>query len=45
MSADGNARKKSESRLYFTDRDGTHVWRLPTTMTGDTAKPEIVEFK
>ena len=39
--ADGHARQKSDSRLYFTDRDGTHVWRLPTRMEGDTAKPEV----
>jgi hypothetical protein len=39
--ADGHARQKSESRLYFTDRDGTHVWRLPVRMEGDTAKPEV----
>lgn len=37
----GDARRPSKSNLYFTDRDGTHVWRLPETMTGDTAKPEI----
>jgi hypothetical protein len=41
--ADGNAREKSESNLYFTDRDGTHVWRLPAQMTGDTVAPEVVE--
>jgi len=28
--------------LYFTDREGSHVWRLPTQMDGDAAKPEIV---
>ena len=39
--ADGHARQESESRLYFTDRAGTHVWRLPATMSGPTAKPEI----
>ena len=27
--ADGHARQFSESRLYFTDRDGSHVWMLP----------------
>ena len=41
--ADGHGRKKSDSRLYFTDKEGTHVWRLPVKMEGDTAKPEIVE--
>ncbi|MDZ7618232.1 MAG: BNR-4 repeat-containing protein [Patescibacteria group bacterium] len=39
--ADGHARQESDSRIYFTNRDGTHVWRLPVTMDGDTAKPEI----
>jgi len=40
--ADGNPLERSESRLYFTDRDGSHVWRLPTEMDGDYARPEIV---
>jgi hypothetical protein len=40
--ADGNARQPSESRLYFTDQGGTHVWRLPAEMAGEYAKPEIV---
>ncbi len=39
--ADGHARQQSESRLYFTDRDGTHVWRLPMTMDADRARPEV----
>jgi hypothetical protein len=39
--ADGHARRPSDSRLYFTDRDGTHVWRLPVQFDGDTAKPEV----
>jgi len=39
--ADGHARQQSESRIYFTNRDGDHVWRLPVTMEGETAKPEI----
>lgn len=41
--ADGHGRRKSDSRLYFTDKEGTHVWRLPVKMEGDAAKPEIVE--
>lgn len=41
--ADGHGRQKSESRLYFTNRDGDHVWRLPVEMTTDSAKPEIVQ--
>jgi len=39
--ADGNPRKPSESYLYFTDQEGSHVWRLPPKMTGEFAKPEI----
>ena len=40
--ADGHGREPSESRLYFTNQRGDHVWRLPTTMTGDFATPAIV---
>jgi len=40
--ADGHGRHESPSRLYFTNRAGDHVWRLPTEMTGETAKPEVV---
>ena len=39
--ADGNARKPSESFLYFTNRKGDHVWRLPAKMDANFAKPEI----
>lgn len=39
--ADGNPLEPSASRLYFTDREGSHVWRLPSSMSGDFAKPEI----
>ncbi|MFB3827890.1 MAG: BNR-4 repeat-containing protein [Bryobacteraceae bacterium] len=39
--ADGDPLKPSDSALYFTDREGTHVWRLPARMAGDFAKPEI----
>jgi len=38
--ADGHGRKPSESRLYFTNREGEHVWRLPVEMDGATAEPE-----
>ncbi|WP_337177614.1 BNR-4 repeat-containing protein [Paludisphaera sp.] len=41
--ADGDAREKSESSLYFTDRLGTKVRRLPVTMTADAQVPETVE--
>ena len=37
--ADGNALAPSESSIYFTNRKG-EVFRLPTTMTSDSAKPE-----
>ena len=40
--ADGNPLEQSESHLYFTDKDGSHVWRLPAAMTGEFAKPEAV---
>jgi hypothetical protein len=38
--ADGNPLEPSESRLYFTDREGTHVWRLPAAMDGEFAWPD-----
>lgn len=34
--ADGDARKPSESRLYFCNREGTEVYQLPTQIEGDT---------
>lgn len=40
--ADGHGRKPSRSNLYFTDRSGSHVWRLPRVMPGETARPEVV---
>ncbi|RUL81424.1 hypothetical protein [Tautonia sociabilis] len=40
--ADGHAFEPSPSRLYFTDRDGSHVWRLPERIEGERAKPELV---
>lgn len=39
--ADGNPLERSESRLYFTDRDGSHVWRLPTKMDSEFAEPQV----
>jgi hypothetical protein len=39
--ADGNTLEPSDSCLYFTDKAGTHVWRLPKKIDGDTAEPEI----
>ncbi len=37
--ADGNPDKFSESRLYFCDSTGEHVWQLPYDMTEDIAAP------
>ena len=39
--ADGDVNKESESSLYFTDKHGTGVWRLPLAMDGDFAAPEL----
>jgi hypothetical protein len=41
--ADGNADTLSESHLYFANRLGDKVWRLPYHMTGDFAAPKLVE--
>jgi putative BNR repeat neuraminidase len=38
--ADGDPLQPSESRLYFTDREGSRVWRLPARMAKEFAKPE-----
>jgi len=40
--ADGNAREPSESHIYFCNAKGD-VLRLPQTMAGETARPELVE--
>lgn len=40
--ADGNPDQFSESRLYFADSTGEHVWQLPYDMPGETAKPELL---
>jgi hypothetical protein len=42
--ADGNPLERSKSRLYFTNRNGSHVWRLPEKMEGESATPEVVTF-
>jgi hypothetical protein len=39
--ADGNGRAPSESSIYFTNQRGDHVWRLPSKMDVNFAKPEI----
>lgn len=40
--ADGHTRRPSDSRLYFCDRSGERVFRLPVLMTGDQQSPERV---
>ncbi|CAN5712703.1 BNR-4 repeat-containing protein [soil metagenome] len=39
--ADGDAFAPSGSQLYFTNKDGDKVWRLPETMTEDSVEPEV----
>jgi len=39
--ADGDTSAVSHSSLYFTDKYGTGVWRLPLEMEGDFATPEL----
>jgi len=41
--ADGDSSKPSESCLYFTDKEGSAVWRLPPVMTAEFAEPEKVK--
>jgi hypothetical protein len=41
--ADGNPDELSPSRLYFTDKSGSRVWRLPYDMPEEFARPEPVE--
>ncbi len=41
--ADGNGREPSPSHLYFCDRTGKKVFRLPDTMTRDREKPERIK--
>ena len=38
--ADGNPFEFSESRIYFTNRDGDRLWRLPAVMASERAAPE-----
>ncbi len=41
--ADGDTLKPSESNLFFTDKNGSTVWRLPAKMTAEFARPEKVQ--
>ncbi|HOJ32047.1 MAG TPA: BNR-4 repeat-containing protein [Candidatus Hydrogenedentes bacterium] len=43
--ADGHARRPSESRLYFCDKTGRRVFRLPYIMDKDFQKPERVPYR
>lgn len=38
--ADGDPSQPSPSRIYFCDRAGERIWRLPAEMSGATARPE-----
>lgn len=40
--ADGDSSKRSDSRLYFTNRACDPIYRMPWKMAGDTAPPETV---
>jgi hypothetical protein len=40
--ADGDPGRLSESQLYFGSSTGERVWRLPSSLTGDFARPEPV---
>jgi len=40
--ADGNPLEPSPSSLYFTNKNGSHVWRLPTLMTHDFQPPDRI---
>jgi hypothetical protein len=41
--ADGDGRKPSQSTLYFCDKQG-NVYVLPREMTGDFAKPKLLNY-
>ena len=41
--ADGNADTLSESVLYFCNKKGNKVWKLPYTMGGDFEKPVLLK--
>lgn len=43
--ADGDTRNESASNFYFTNSNGTKVWRLPYTMEEDWQTPEEIDFK
>lgn len=41
--ADGNPRAPSESRFYFTDKQGNSVWELPFEMKADRERPKPLD--
>lgn len=41
--ADGNPDQFSPSHLYFTNREGTKVWRLPYDMAKEFAEPTLLK--
>src|SRR5262249_19199437 len=43
--ADRDACARSESSLYFTNREGDRVWRLPVRMKEDEEKPQALAVK
>lgn len=43
--ADGHARQPSKSRLYFTDREGSHVWMLPEEIAPGEEMVRPIEVK
>ncbi|HTL29134.1 MAG TPA: BNR-4 repeat-containing protein, partial [Tepidisphaeraceae bacterium] len=42
--ADGDPSKPSDSHLYFTDREGSHVWKLPEEMKEESMRPQVVDW-
>jgi hypothetical protein len=41
--ADGDANGPSDSHLFFTDKEGSAVWKLPAEMTQEFAMPERMQ--
>ena len=42
--ADGNPRELSDSALYFTNKTGAQVWKLPSKMTRDFEAPAVLPY-
>lgn len=43
--ADGHARQPSDSCLYFTDRDGSAIWKLPSELAGEERMVRPLRFE